>query len=166
MEHSLATMFTNAAAKFIWEPATPFSATPDLLLSKQGVDNLRQLVVKVVGKLIPFFNGVWFLFITFRIILYWLRWSNTYGCPTLTNVLENFKAYVLKCRWRWSTLGEQYDTVSGTVSEHSGGGPPHHHEPSVFSAGLLAGPTSMELTSGNYITSLTVFFTTGVCYTG
>lgn len=60
MEHSLATMFTNAAAKFIWEPATPFSATPDLLLSKQGVDNLRQLVVKVVGKLFPFFNGVWF----------------------------------------------------------------------------------------------------------
>ncbi|XP_037793470.1 LOW QUALITY PROTEIN: conserved oligomeric Golgi complex subunit 7-like [Penaeus monodon] len=50
MEHSLATMFTNAAAKFIWEPATPFSATPDLLLSKQGVDNLRQLVVKVVDE--------------------------------------------------------------------------------------------------------------------
>ncbi|XP_047486009.1 conserved oligomeric Golgi complex subunit 7-like [Penaeus chinensis] len=50
MEHSLATMFTNAAAKIIWEPATPFSATPDLLLSKQGVDNLKQLVVKVVDE--------------------------------------------------------------------------------------------------------------------
>lgn len=50
MEHSLASMFTNAAAKFMWEPATPFSATPDLLLSKQGVESLKQLVIKVVGK--------------------------------------------------------------------------------------------------------------------
>ncbi|ROT76415.1 putative conserved oligomeric Golgi complex subunit 7 [Penaeus vannamei] len=50
MEHSLATMFTNAAAKFMWEPATPFTATPDLLLSKQGVDSLKQLVVKVVDE--------------------------------------------------------------------------------------------------------------------
>lgn len=60
MEHSLATMFTNAAAKFMWEPATPFTATPDLLLSKQGVDSLKQLVVKVVGKLFPFLM-VWVL---------------------------------------------------------------------------------------------------------
>lgn len=50
MEHSLATLFTNAAAKFTWEPVTPFTATPDLLLSTQAVFNLKKLIVKVIGK--------------------------------------------------------------------------------------------------------------------
>ncbi|XP_071513541.1 conserved oligomeric Golgi complex subunit 7 [Panulirus ornatus] len=50
MEHSLATLFTNAAAKFTWEPVTPFTTTPDLLLSTQGVFNLKKLIVKVVDE--------------------------------------------------------------------------------------------------------------------
>ncbi|KAG7170047.1 Conserved oligomeric Golgi complex subunit 7-like [Homarus americanus] len=50
MEHSLATMFTNAAAKFTWEPTTPFIATPDLLLSTQAVTQLKKLVVKVIDE--------------------------------------------------------------------------------------------------------------------
>ncbi|KAK8754311.1 hypothetical protein OTU49_015547 [Cherax quadricarinatus] len=50
MEHSLATLFTNAAAKFVWEAATPFTATPDLLLSSHAVTQLKKLMVKVIDE--------------------------------------------------------------------------------------------------------------------
>ncbi|XP_064095450.1 conserved oligomeric Golgi complex subunit 7-like [Macrobrachium nipponense] len=50
IEHSLATIFTNAASKFVWEAATPFSVTPDLLLSRERVQVLKKLVTKVVDE--------------------------------------------------------------------------------------------------------------------
>ncbi|KAK7066855.1 Golgi transport complex subunit 7 [Halocaridina rubra] len=49
-EHSLATRFTNAAAKFIWDPVTPLTATPDLLLSRERVEGLKNMVTKVVEE--------------------------------------------------------------------------------------------------------------------
>ena len=49
-EHSLATRFTTVANKFNWNPTTPFTPTPDLLLSSQAVTQLKNLITKVVGK--------------------------------------------------------------------------------------------------------------------
>lgn len=50
MEHSLATRFTTVATKFTWHAVTPFTPTPDLLLSSQATIQLKNLVMKVVGK--------------------------------------------------------------------------------------------------------------------
>lgn len=49
-EHSLATQFTTVATKFSWNPVTPFTPTPDLLLSSQAVAQLKNLVTKVVEE--------------------------------------------------------------------------------------------------------------------
>ncbi|XP_050730840.1 conserved oligomeric Golgi complex subunit 7-like isoform X3 [Eriocheir sinensis] len=50
MEHSLATRFTTVATKFTWHAVTPFTPTPDLLLSPQATIQLKNLVMKVVEE--------------------------------------------------------------------------------------------------------------------
>lgn len=49
-EHSLATRFTTVSTKFSWSSTTPFTPTPDLLLSSQAGTQLKNLVTKVVEE--------------------------------------------------------------------------------------------------------------------
>lgn len=50
-EHTLATLFTSAVARITWEATvSPFTPTPDLLLSHDAIALLRGMITKVVGE--------------------------------------------------------------------------------------------------------------------
>ncbi|KAK4312456.1 hypothetical protein Pmani_016142 [Petrolisthes manimaculis] len=50
-EHTLATLFTSAAARITWEAtASPFTPTPDLLLTPATITLLRDMITKVVDE--------------------------------------------------------------------------------------------------------------------
>ncbi|CAL4066157.1 unnamed protein product, partial [Meganyctiphanes norvegica] len=51
IEHSMATIFTNNAAKIVWsDPVSPAIPTPDLLITKPDIDHLKLLLNRVIEE--------------------------------------------------------------------------------------------------------------------